>query len=323
MADRLIPRELSASLNLEEKDQELVEMARSIDWRNPASDEQRYLFAKEIVRQAETLVKLVDPTPLLLESKNYGKDVTNIKFRNVVGFEAKTVAAGGYRETIRVDNEYISMPVPRKYEHVTIEMLKEDLELATYGDIAVLREGIAEAMLRKKINTVWSACNDAITVADVTGGSGGDNFISIAGNTLTEAAVNHAIDHVDSYGGGVYSILGHPTKVNEINNFTSFRTVWPEQAKLDYWRLGFLGIYRGASVVKIPLSVDDKYEMAPMNTLGVFVMGSGLGEIANIYGMQSETWDDPHRDVQIISAQMKYVVLTWQPQGGFKIKLTS
>lgn len=322
MAEHLIPRELSASLNAQDKDKELALMAREIDWKNPASAEDRYLFANEIVREAEDLVKLVDPTPMLLESRNYGKETTNIKFRNVAGFEAKTVTAGGHKDTIRVDNEFISMPIPRQYDHVSIEMLKDDLETATYGDIATLREGIATAMLRKKINTVWAACNDAITSADETGGTGNGNFIRIAGSAITEDAVNYAIDHVDSYAGGVYSILGHPSKVNEVNNFTGFRSVWPEQAKSDYWKLGFLGMYRGANVVKMPLSLDDKYNMAPVHKLAVFVLGSSLGEIANIYDMQSETWDIPSRDVQVISAQMKYVVLTWQASGGFKIKLT-
>lgn len=321
MAERLIPRKLSQSLGLHEEDQKLAEAMKTIDWRNPAHAEQRYMFASEIVRQASDLVSLVDPTPLLLETRNYDPSVTNIKFKDVVGFEARSVTSGGYKETIRIDNEYVSLPIPRRYDHVTIEILKEDLEVGTYEDIANIREGIAEALLRKKINTVWAACSDAITMTDVTGGSGNDNLIRLSGGALTEAAVDYAIDFMDSDGGGVYSILGNPTKVNPIAKFTNFMTIMPEQVKLDYWRTGFLGLYRGANIVKMPNVIDKKYELAPTDGNAVFVLGAGLGEVANIRGLRAETWDDPFRDVQFISAQHKYVVLTWQPKGAFKIRL--
>lgn len=321
MAERLISRELSASLNLPEKDKELLDMMKSIDWHNPSSDEQRYLFAKEIVRQAQDLVELVDPTPLMLDQKTYEPSVTNIKFKDVVGFEARAVTAGGYKERIQIDNEIVSLPIPRRYDHVTIEMLKEDLELGTYDDIAGIREGIAEALLRKKINAVWTACNDAITMSDVTLGSGNDNLIRLSGGSLTEAALDHAIDKMDSDGGGVFSIIGHPTKVNPIIKFTTFQTIMPEQVKLDYWRTGFIGIYRGANIVKLPAVVDKKFGIAPTDEASVFVLGAGLGEVAQIRGLRADTWDDPDRDMQIISAQHKYVVLTWQPKGAFRIRL--
>lgn len=314
MAERLIKRELSRSLNLPEKDKELLEMMKSIDWRNPSSEEDRYIFAKEIVRQAQDLVELVDPTPLLLDQKTYEPSVTNIKFKNVVGFEARAVTSGGYKEAVRVDNEIVSYPVPRRYDHVTLEFLKEDLELGTYDDIAAIREGIAEALLRKKINAVWAACSGAIT-------SGDSNFISLAGGSLTEDALNTAIDTVDAYGGGVYSIIGHPTKVNAIASFTNFQSIMPEQLKLDYWRSGFIGLYRGANVIKLPNVTDDKYGLAPTDANSVYVLGAGLGEIAQIRGLRADTWDDPQRDVQYISAQHKYVVITWQPQGAYRIRL--
>jgi hypothetical protein len=321
VAERLISRELSASLNLPEKDKELLDMMKSIDWRNPNSEEQRYIFAKEIVRQAQDLVELVDPTSLMLDQKTYDPSVTNIKFKDVVGFEARAVTAGGFKEAIRIDNEIVSLPIPRRYDHVTIEMLKEDLELGTYDDIAGIREGIAEALLRKKINAVWTACNDAITMTDITGGSGNDNLIRLKGGALTESALDWAIDKMDSDGGGVYSIIGHPTKVNPIVKFSTFQTIMPEKVKLDYWRTGYVGIYRGASIVKLPAVVDKKYGIAPTDENSVFVLGAGLGEIAQIRGLRADTWDDPARDIQFISAQHKYVVLTWQPKGAFRLRL--
>jgi len=321
VAERLISRELSQSLNLPEKDQELLDMMKSIDWRSPSSKEKRYMFAKEIVRQAQDLVNLVDPTPLMLDQKSYDPSVTNVKFKDVVGFEARAVTAGGFKEAIRIDNEIVSYPIPRRYDHVTIEMLKEDLEQGTYGDIAGIREGIAEALLRKKINAVWTACNDAITMTDITGGSGNDNLIRLAGGSLTETALDYAIDTMDSDGGGVYSIIGHPTKVNPIVKFSTFQTIMPERVKLDYWRTGFIGVYRGANILKLPAVVDKKYSLAPTDANSVFVLGAGLGEIAQIRGLRADTWDDPARDVQYISAQHKYVVLTWQPKGAFRLRL--
>lgn len=325
MADKLISRELSQALGLEEKDKELVEMLKSIDWRDPGSESDRYVFAKEIVRQAQDLIDLVDPTPLMLNQTSYDPSVTNIKFTDVVGFEAHAVTAGGHKEAIRIDNEIVSMPIPRRYDHVTIEILKEDLQLGTYGSIAGIREGIADALMRKKINAVWAACNDAITSADMadwTGtAAGNENYISLAGGALTEDALDHAIDKMDSDGGGVYSIIGHPTKVNPIVKFTTFQTLMPERLKLDYWRTGYIGIYRGANIVKLPSVPDKKYDIAPTDAFAVFVLGAGLGEIAQIRGLTAMTWDDPARDVQFISAQHKYVVLTWQPKGGFKIRM--
>jgi hypothetical protein len=321
VAEKLISRQLSQALNLPEKDAELLDMMRSINWRNPASEEQRYLFAAEIVRQAEDLVTLVDPTPILLEQKTYEANVTNIKFKDVVGFEARTVTSGGHKEAIRIDNEIVSLPIPRRYDHVTIEMLTDDIEEGTYDDIAGIREGIAEALLRKKINTVWSACNDAITRSDVTGGSGNDNLIMLSGGALTEAALDYAIDYVDAEGGGVYSILGHPTKVNPISKFTTFQTIMPETQKLDYWRTGFIGLYRGASVIRLPSVVDKKYGIAPTDANSVFVLGAGLGEIAQIKGVRASTWPDESRNIQYISAEQKYVVLTWQPKGAFRLQL--
>jgi hypothetical protein len=126
---------------------------------------------------------------------------------------------------------------------------------------------------------------------------------------------------MDDAGGGVFSIIGHATKVNPIMKFTTFQAIMPEQLKLDYWRSGFIGLYRGANIVKLPTVADKKYDIAPTDPNSVFVMGAGLGEIAQIRGVTAMTWDDPARDVQFISAQHKYVVLTWQPKGGFRIRL--
>jgi len=321
MADKLISRDLLKTLNFGDSDQDLLEMMKSIDWRNPGSQEDRYMFAKEIIRQAEDLVTLVDPTPLMLEQKTYAPNVTNIKFKDLVGFEAHAVTAGGHKEAIRIDNEIVSMPIPRRYDHVTIEMLKEDLELGTYGDLSDIREGIADALLRKKINAVWTACNDAITMTDVTGGSGNGNLIRLSGGSLTEEAVDYAIDKMDAEGGGVYSIIGHPTKVNPISKFTNFQAVMPEKVKYDLWRTGYIGLYRGANIVKLPAVPDKKYGLAPTDENSVFVMGGGLGEIAQIRGLTADTWDRPENDVQFISAQHKYVVLTWQPKGAFRLRL--
>lgn len=321
MAERLIPRELLASINNPEQDQDLLNMVKSIDWRNPASEADRYLFAKEIVRQAQDLVELVDPTSLMLEMKTYDPSVTNIKFKDVVGFEAHAVTAGGHKEAHRIDNEIVSLPIPRRYDHVTLELLKEDLELGTYGDIAGIRTGMAEALLRKKINAVWTACNDAITMTDVTGGGGNGNLIRLAGGALTEEAIDYAIDMMDSEGGGVFSIIGHPTKVNPIIKFSGFQAIMPETVKQDYWRTGFIGKYRGANIVRLPSVVDKKYGIAPTDENSVFVLGAGLGEIAQIKGLKADTWDEPSRDIQFLSAQHKYVVLTWQPKGAFRLRL--
>ena len=322
MAEKLIHRHLPAALNLPEQDKILADLAKTIDWRSPVDEDKRYMFASEIVRQASDLVDLVDPTSLLLESKTLEPGVTAIKFNDLVGFEARTVTSGGYKERIRIDNEITTYPIPRRYEHVTIEILKDDLELGTYGDIAKIREGIAEALLRKKINAVWLACNDAITSLDESGsGTGNENRIYLAGSALTEDAVDAAIDKMDSDGGGAFSIIGHPTKVNPIVKFSNFITMMPEQVKVDYWRTGFLGIYRGTNIIRMPNVVDKKYGLAPTDSRSVFVLGAGLGEIDTIRGMRAETWDDKERDVQIISAQHQYVVITWQPKGAFKIKL--
>lgn len=321
MAEKLIDRKLIKQLH--EKDHEMAEWMRGIDWRNPASEEERYLFASEVVRQASDLVELVDPTPLLLEQRTLDPSVTNIKFRDTVGYEARTVTSGGYKETIRIDNEITSLPIPRRYDHVTIEMLKEDLEVGTYEDVGAMREGIAEALLRKKINTVWAACNDAITTLDETGaGTGNDNEMRLVGGTLTEYALDTAIDHMDSYGGGVFSIVGHPNKLSPIpKSFSGFVSIMPETVKQDYWRTGYVGLYRGANIIKLPSVVDKKFGIAPTDDKAIFVLGAGLGEIAQIKGVTPDTWDDKHRDIQFISASQKYVVLTWQPKGAFKIRL--
>lgn len=321
MAEKLISKQLLRQLNLPEEDKTMAEWMRSIDWRSPEGTNDRYAFASEIVRQAQDLVTLVDPTPMLLEQKTLDPSVTSVKFKDVVGFEARTVTSGGYKEAIRIDNEIVSMPVPRRYDHVTIELLKDDLEVGTYDDVADIRTGMAEALLRKKINTVWSACSDAIDTGDETGVGGNENEMRLSGGALTEYAVDTAIDYCDTYGGGVYSVLGHPNKVNPIAKFTNFISMMPEQLKLDYWRTGFVGIYRGSNIVKLPTVVDKKYNIAPTDERSVFVLGAGMGEIAQIQGLTASAWDDPHREIQYLSAKQRYVVLVWQPKGAFKIRL--
>jgi len=321
VAANLIPRELSQRLASPEDDAALLDMMKNIDWKNPASAGDRYAFASEIVKMAEDLVTLVDPTPLMLEQRTYPASTTNIKFRDVVGFEARTVTSGGHKEAVRIDNEIVSIPVPRRYDHVTIEMLKEDLELGTYDSINLMREGIANALLHLKINTVWAACVDGITMTDVTGGSGNDNLIRLSGGSLTEAALDYAIDMMESEGGGVYSVIGHPTKVNPITKFTTFQNIMPERQKLDYWRTGFIGTYRGANVVRLPAVADKKYGIAPTDENSVFVLGSGLGELAQLRGLEAGTWDDDSRKVQYITADHKYAAAIWQPKGAFKLRL--
>jgi hypothetical protein len=320
---RLISQELLDNLELEERDHELEAMMRNIDWNSPADEMNRYLFASEIVNQATDLVELVDPTSLMLNTRNYDQGTTNIKIKDTAGYEAKTVTSGGYKETIRLDNEITSMPVPRRYDHVSLEFLKEDLEVGTYEDISDIRVGIAEGLLRKKINTVWAACNDAITSADdATTGVGNENHWAVGASAIDEATLNAAIDRVDTYGGGAYSIIGAPEKVNAIASMSSFQNIMPERAKLDYWRTGFLGIYRGARILKLPSLEDKKYNMSPTDKTNVFVVGAGFGEIANIRGVTASTWSNDKLDTQVISAQHKYVVFTYQPEGACRMEHT-
>jgi len=302
------------------------------NWKDPSINGEFHALAKEITRQVMEEFSFVDLTPHILESSNLDRDVHKIVFKELGGYTATTVSSGGRRQQFRLDKSRSVIWIPDEYENATVEVLEDDLREGNYGTIADIREGIRDALAHKKLARVMEElhriCNYSEDQANWDGtdsaAAGNSNFIYQPGSTIHPHALNYALRKVIGRTGRVVSIVGHPDYVLQIADFAGFlaNEATPGQ-KEQLQQRGWIGKYRGANVIAVSEYEDKKYGNQVWDPYNIYIVGAGMAEIANIYGVEAVTDFEAMRSVRLIGGDQKYVVLSQDPQlkRGFRIQM--
>ena len=303
------------------------------EWKNPDMDGVWYAFAAEITRQAMETYRFVDLTPLILRSTTLPRNAHFIVFKDLLGYTATTVSAGGTRQAFRLKKTRTRQPIPDEFENATIELYQEDIINGNYGSVASIREGIRDALAKKKMATVLNELHTYVNTDDVAGdvdgtygytASGNQNYLYTGSYTLDKNVVDVAIRKDIARAGAVRAIIGHPDYLLPICDFSGFlaNEATPGQ-KEELQRRGWIGTYRGCNVITIPEYYDDKYNRYTWDTNNVYIIGDRMGEIANIYGIEAVTHFEAMRSARFIGGDQKYVVLAQDPElrYGFRIQM--
>ena len=300
------------------------------NWKDPAINAEFHALAREITRQVMEEYTFSDITPYILQSTTLPRDTHKIVFKELGGYTATTVSAGGRRNQFRLDKSRSVIWIPDEYENATVEVWEEDVREGNYGSIADIREGIRDALLYKKqarvMEEVHRLCNQA-DVSDWDGtdtAAGNENFIYNPGSTLNKHAVDYAIRKVIGRTGGVVSIVGHADYLLQIADFPGFLlNEGTDKQKAQLQERGWIGKYRGANVVIIPEYQEKKYAQRVWDPYNVYITGNGMAELATLFGIEAVTDFEAMRSVRLIGGDQKYVVLSQDPQlkRGFRIQM--
>ena len=308
------------------------------NWKDPAINAEFHALAREISRQIMKEYSFYDITPYIFVQTNLPRDTHKIVFRDLKGYTATTVSAGGRRQQFRLDKTRSVIWIPDEYDNATVEVYEEDLREGNYGSVADIRAGIRDALLHKKLATVMEElhriCNStedlAGTVTDgtavsTTGAVGNQNYLYNPGSNLNKAAIDFAIRKVIGRTGRVVSIVGHPDyllQIADLPGFIANREAIDDQRN-QLQRRGWIGYYRGANVVLVSEYYDEKYNKQVWDPYNIYIVGDGMAEIATLYGIEAVSDYDAMRSVRMIGADQKYVVLSQDPQlkRGFRIQM--
>lgn len=302
------------------------------NWKDPAINSEFHALAREITRQVMEEYNYYDITPYIFQSTTLPRDTHKIVFRDLKGYTATTVSAGGRRNQFRLDKTRTVVWIPDEYENATVEVWEEDVREGNYGSVADIRDGIRDALLFKKqarvMEELHRLCNQG-DVSDWDGtdtAAGNENFIYNPGSTLNVHALNYAIRKVIGRTGGVVSIVGHPDYVLQIADFPGFLlNESTDKQKSQLQERGWIGKYRGANVVMVNTYIDqkDKYAQQLWDPYNIYVVGNGMAELATLYGIEAVTDFEAMRSVRLIGGDQKYVVLSQDPQlkRGFRIQM--
>jgi hypothetical protein len=191
------------------------------------------------------------------------------------GLKVFFVAKGGHIEASAMVSE--SMEIPRDTLGFHVYEFEDKMQSNFAKSAATLRN-LAVRRLDWGVNKQIKALVEAAIY------NGHPNYISGAG--VSQAALNQAIREVkDESPGGVVSIYGRSTMVDQIADFSGFADEALEEIRLR----GRLGTYRGANVVQVRNWKDeDGASFIPANEM--YIVSQDAGTFAMYGGLKSKEY---------------------------------
>lgn len=243
------------------------------NWENP---QYRADFAKDLTEsillgfEYETLVDQW----LVTERTDFGGRIT---ISETTGLKAFFMARGGYIEASELTSEVSELPRDMIGVHVWDN---EDKFLTNFAESAQNLRDLSVTRMDAEVNRrVHTVLAEAIP-------SGSPYYSTAAG--LNKASLDAAIRAVrDESKLGEVSIVGRPTMVDQICDFTGFSNETLEEIR----QKGVLGVYRGAKVVSLKNFKDEEnLPFLPANEL--WVQGRDAGKFGFFGGLQSKEFSE-------------------------------
>lgn len=216
---------------------------------------------EEVVDQVVP-AKMTDILGAFAEVKSFGRD-DQVKFdikrvgKNRIKAAIVPGARGGIYRARRLDtnNLYLTTHVETIAYMITLEEL-----LTGQRNIADVVAVIVEGLVEK----VWIGIVQALRAAYASVPA--LNKATVSGTSLSASALDSVIRTISAYGKPI--ILGFSSLVDQINNQVNFANAAPNinaQDLLEVRNQGYVGIYHGAPVVKLP-----NYFVDETNTQWIF-----------------------------------------------------
>lgn len=197
--------------------------------------------------------------------------------RETTGLKAFYMARGGYIEASEMTSEISELPRDMIGVHV---WEFEDKFLTNFAESAQTLRDLCIRRMDAEVN------RRVLTVLSEAVGSSSPYYTSAAGlsKTTLDAAIREVREETKS---GMVSIVGRPTMVDQICDFTGFSNETLEEIRAR----GFLGVYRGANIVSLHNYEDeDGNAFIPNNEL--WVIAPDCGKFAFYGGLQSKEFTE-------------------------------
>jgi len=197
--------------------------------------------------------------------------------KETTGLKAFFMARGGYIEASEMTSEVSELPRDMIGVHV---WEFEDKFLTNFAESAQTLRDLSIQRMDAEVNRrVLTVLQEAVTTGD-------PNYTSAAG--ISQSVLNDAIREVrDKTKTGVVSIIGRPTVVDQICDFTGFSNETLEEVR----QKGVLGVYRGAQIITMKNYFDeDGEDFIPNNEL--WVIAPDVGKFAFYGGLQSKEFTE-------------------------------
>lgn len=252
--------------------------------------------------------------PTYFEVRNVGEfDTVEIVERR--GLNVFWTARGGYIDETQLKTERFTIPRDTIGFHVS-EF--EDKLRANYAETLEQLAELANQRLDAEVNRrMFNLLQFAIpsTSAYYVNATTGLT------KTILDTAVREVADTVKPNNGTMppITILGRAAMIDKISNVvTDAAALFDPEATAEIRRMGRLGVYRGANVVRISNYTDENdASYIPANELWVF--GGTVGVFAKYGGMITKSWAENTVDYRHIRSRMDCGGLVYAPQRARRI----
>lgn len=252
--------------------------------------------------------------PTYFEVVNVGEtDIVEITERR--GLNVFWTARGGYIDETQLKTERFTIPRDTIGFHVS--EFEDKLRLNYAETLEQLAE-LANQRLDAEVNRrMFNLLQYAIP-------SSSPFYVNAVGGltkSVLDTAVREVSDTVKPNNGTMppITILGRATMIDKISDVvTDAAALFDPEATAEIRRMGRLGVYRGANVVKIQNYTDENDESyIPENELWVF--GGTVGKFAKYGGMITKSWSENTVDYRHIRSRMDCGGLVYAPQRARRI----
>ena len=248
------------------------------------------------------------------EVRNVG-EFDQITIRERRGLQVFWTARGGYIDETQLQTDRFELPRDTIGFHVS-EF--EDKLRANYAEtieeLADLAMQRLDAEVNRRMFNLLQAAVPSTSPYYVNATSG-------LTKPILDTALREVADAVKPNNGSMppVTILGRATMIDKISDVvTDAAALFDPEATAEIRRMGRLGVYRGASIVRINNYTDENDQpYIPDDELWVF--GGTVGVFAKYGGMQTKSWAENTVDYRHIRGRMDCGGLVYHPEYARRI----
>ena len=231
------------------------------------------------------------------------------------GMQVFWTARGGYIDETQLKTERFDVPRDTVGFHVSefADKLRANYAETLEELISLAEQRLDAEINRRMFNLLQAAVpNSSPYYVDASGG--------LTKNIL-DSALREVADQVKPNNGVMppITIAGRAQMIDQISDVvTDAAALFDPEATAEIRRMGRLGVYRGANIVRISNYTDENDESyIPANELWVF--GGTVGKFVRYGGMQTKSWEENTADYRHYRGRMDVGGLVYHPEYSRRI----
>lgn len=298
---------------------------------------------------AEVITEYIDPVYLTLDIAGAFMNTREMNFGEILvkrfkgKYHVQQIVPGQITlgEQITVRDKAISVNLDilaAKASYNTLELQHGGPAFTPEAVRADVQKALQEKILMRTWNALANIWNTANASALTITGATYSQFID-AGGPLVSSALDHAIDHVNFWSGGVKAIIGTETALAPLSTFGQYQIISGTNSDFLVTQNGQPALtfqntspfknpavetYRGVTnIIRVPQIFDNsEYPPKPLlPTNFVLVVGENIGEFITYGGPQTKEYTDmnPTPPYWNYETWVQFGMMIWNARGIVKI----